>query len=91
LAIEDPGRGRTTDRPQLLIDSHSTSRPVGNPHRRENTMKAIARFLRTDEGLESVEYAIIAGLMVAGLVAVITAVGQWVHTTWTTFQGAMGA
>ena len=34
-------------------------------------MKTIKRFLSEEEGLETVEYAVIAGLIVVGLVATV--------------------
>ena len=38
-------------------------------------MNAVRRFLRDDRGLETIEYAIIAGLIVSGLVAIVVAIG----------------
>ncbi len=35
------------------------------------------RFVRNDEGLETVEYAIITGLIVAATIVVIAAIGVW--------------
>jgi Flp pilus assembly pilin Flp len=42
-------------------------------------MRHIHRFLSDQSGLESVEFAIIAGLIVSGLVAIILAIGGWVR------------
>ena len=36
------------------------------------------RFMADDRGLETVEYAIIIGLIVAGLIGVVAAIGDWV-------------
>ena len=54
-------------------------------------MNILKRFLREEEGLETVEYAIIVGLIVAGLVAVIGAIGVWVKGRFTTLQSDIGA
>ena len=40
-------------------------------------MRSISKFLSDERGLETVEYAIIAGLIVSGLVAIIVAIGGW--------------
>lgn len=37
------------------------------------------RFFLDDSGLETIEYAIIAGLITSGLVALIIAIGNWVR------------
>ncbi len=43
-------------------------------------MKALLRkFVKDESGLETVEYAIILGLIVAGTIALVIAIGQWVH------------
>jgi pilus assembly protein Flp/PilA len=54
-------------------------------------MSSVKRFLSDDKGLETVEYAIIAGLIVSGLVAIIVAIGGWVKTQFTTLQTQLGA
>jgi len=38
----------------------------------------LRRFLRDERGLETVEYAIMAGLIVSGLVAIVASIGAWV-------------
>ncbi len=45
----------------------------------------------TEEGLETVEYAIITGLILAGTIGVIAAIGVWVLAQFQTVQGALGA
>ena len=54
-------------------------------------MKLIKRFLQDEQGLETVEYAIIAGLIVSGLVAIIAAIGTWVRQQFTNLQTNVGA
>ena len=50
---------------------------------------SLKKFLNDEAGLETVEYAIIAGLIVAGLVAVVTSIGAWVNgQTWHVNGGA---
>ncbi|MHC5211729.1 MAG: Flp family type IVb pilin [Planctomycetota bacterium] len=54
-------------------------------------MNAVKRFLSDDQGLETVEYAIIAGLIVSGLVAIIIALGGWVKTQFSNLQTDLNA
>jgi len=49
------------------------------------------RFVRDEEGLETVEYAIIAGLVVVGTIASISAIGTWVAAQYQALQAALGA
>ena len=49
------------------------------------------RFVKREEGLETVEYAIITGLIVAATIGVIAAIGAWVLATFETVQTAVGA
>ncbi|MEW6745845.1 MAG: Flp family type IVb pilin [Planctomycetota bacterium] len=49
------------------------------------------RFLKNEEGLETVEYAIIAGLIVVGLVALVIAIGNWVSAQFTQLKTELGA
>lgn len=41
-------------------------------------MQTILRFLKDEQGLETVEYAIILGLIVAGTITAVVAIGAWV-------------
>jgi pilus assembly protein Flp/PilA len=54
-------------------------------------MQSIKTFLADDRGLETVEYAIIAGLIVAGLISVVVAIGTWVKGKFTTLKTDLGA
>ena len=49
-------------------------------------MKRLWNFLRDERGLETVEYAIITGLIVAGTITAIIAIGGWVETQFTETQ-----
>jgi Flp pilus assembly pilin Flp len=48
----------------------------------------LKKLVRDDSGMETVEWAILAALIVAGLVAVITTLGQNVLTKFTTLKNA---
>jgi Flp pilus assembly pilin Flp len=54
-------------------------------------MKLLNAFVADDKGLETVEYAIIAGLIVAGTITAITAIGNWVSGKFGTLKTALGA
>ncbi len=54
-------------------------------------MNLVKRFVRNDEGLETVEYAIIAGLIVVGTIVAITAIGIWVSAQFQALQSTLGA
>ena len=43
-------------------------------------MKKLIAFFKDEDGLETVEYAIILGLIVAGTIGLITTLGGWVNT-----------
>jgi len=48
----------------------------------------LAALVRDDAGMETVEWAVLAALIVAGLVAVITGLGANVKAKFTTLQTA---
>lgn len=56
-----------------------------------NITRFIKSFMADDQGLETVEYAIIGGLIVAATIVTIVAIGMWVNTKFdslnTTLQG----
>ena len=53
-------------------------------------MELIKRFYADERGLETVEYGIIVGLIVAGLITTITAIGGWVKTQFDTLKTDLG-
>lgn len=53
--------------------------------------QAVKRFVACKAGLETVEYAIITGLVVAATIGVIAAIGAWVLTQFQTVQSSLGA
>jgi 5-methyltetrahydrofolate--homocysteine methyltransferase len=61
---------------------------LSSQHLEEGTemMMPLKHFLSDEHGLETVEYAIIAGLIVSGLVAIIVAIGGWVKNQFGNLQ-----
>jgi pilus assembly protein Flp/PilA len=49
----------------------------------EKPMEKLKRFIKDEKGLETVEYAIIAGLIVVGTIATVVSIGAWVNTKFT--------
>jgi Flp pilus assembly pilin Flp len=49
------------------------------------------RFLSDDRGLETVEYAIITGMIVTGLIAVVVAIGTWIKGKFDSLKTDTGA
>ena len=54
-------------------------------------MKLFKTFVSDDSGLETVEYAIITGLIVAGTIGALAAIGVWVSATFSGLQTDIGA
>jgi len=54
-------------------------------------MTTLKNFLADEQGLETVEYAIIAGLVVSGLVAIVVAIGNWVKSSMDGLKTDLGA
>ena len=54
------------------------------------TLKCLVKQLvRDDRGLETVEYAIIAGLIVVGVIATVVSIGVWVSGKFTALQAGL--
>jgi len=51
-------------------------------------MELLKKFVRDDRGMETVEWAVLAALIVAGLVAVITTLGGNVLARFTVLRDA---
>ena len=49
------------------------------------------KFLANESGTETVEWGIMAGLIVAGLVAIVAAIGTWVSGRMGQIQTELGA
>jgi Flp pilus assembly pilin Flp len=55
-------------------------------------MKEVLKRLFSDErGLETVEYAIIAGLIVVATIATVASIGGWVSTKFTQLDSGLAA
>ncbi len=54
-------------------------------------MKSLLRFLCADDGLETIEYAVMGGLIVAGTVASVVTIGTWMGTRMAALEAALGA
>jgi pilus assembly protein Flp/PilA len=49
----------------------------------------IKQFVVAEEGLETVEYAIIAGLIVVGVIATVVTIGTWVSGKFTAINAGL--
>ncbi len=53
-------------------------------------MTLLKKFVADEQGLETVEYAIITGLVVAGTIGVIALIGAWVTGQFTALNDQLG-
>ena len=53
--------------------------------------KVVKRFVKEEEGLETVEYAIITGLIVAATITAIATLGTWVNGQFNDVNTNVGA
>lgn len=51
----------------------------------------VKKFVKDERGLETVEYAIIAGLIVVGTIATILSIGTWVSTKFTALNDGLAS
>jgi pilus assembly protein Flp/PilA len=49
-------------------------------------MEKIWKFIKDEDGLEVVEYAIILGLIIVGVIGTVAAIGIWVDARFTALQ-----
>ena len=54
-------------------------------------MDKVMAFLKDEDGLETVEYGVILGLIVAATITAVTALGAWVNTQFDNVNTAVGA
>jgi len=54
-------------------------------------LKTVKRFIKDEQGLETVEYAVITGLIVAATITAIGILGGWVTTQFETVNSTVGA
>jgi Flp pilus assembly pilin Flp len=50
----------------------------------------LKRFIRDEQGLETVEYAIILGLIVVATIGLVAALGGWVHDRFQAITDELG-
>jgi Flp pilus assembly pilin Flp len=53
-------------------------------------MRQLARLFKEQDGMETVEYAVVAGILVGGTIAAITAIAGLVQTRFETLQAQLG-
>ena len=53
--------------------------------------KLIKRFVEDEGGLETVEYAIIVGFLIAGLIVLLAAIGAWVNLQYNNLKTEISA
>jgi Flp pilus assembly pilin Flp len=53
--------------------------------------KLADKFVKDEKGLETVEYAIIAGLIVVGTIGLIASIGGWVNTKFNALDQGLAA
>jgi len=54
-------------------------------------MEQVKRFISDEQGLETVEYAIILGLIVVGTIVLVIAIGNRVKNAFNTTNNAMSS
>ena len=54
-------------------------------------MNLVKRFLKDEQGLETMEYAIILGLIVVATIGLISQLGIWIRDTFDAVVSAVGA
>ena len=54
-------------------------------------MKKMWNFIKEEDGLETVEYAIIGGLIVVATIVTIASIGTWVSTKFEELLAALNA
>ena len=57
----------------------------------ELKMDILKRFIRDERGLETVEYAIILGIIVVATIGFIVSIGGWVRTRFQTLNTSLSA
>ena len=53
--------------------------------------RLLKKFLKDEKGLETVEYAIIAGLIVVGTIGLMASIGGWVNTKFAALDAGLSA
>ena len=56
-----------------------------------NRNDSLGRFISDERGLETIEYAVIAGLIVVGAITAIAAIAVWLGNRYTDLKTKLGA
>ena len=54
-----------------------------------NVVSNVKRFASDEDGAALIEYTVLIGLMLVGVVATITLVGTWVSGRWTALNASL--
>lgn len=52
-------------------------------------MSFLKRFLKDERGTETVEWAIIIGIIAVGVIAIVVSIGQWVFNKFSTLNSGL--
>jgi pilus assembly protein Flp/PilA len=52
-------------------------------------MSLIGRLRRDEDGAALIEYTVLLGILLVGVIAAIVLVGTWVNGTWSNFETAL--
>ena len=55
----------------------------------KSLIKSLARFVRDEQGTETLEWGLVCGLIVIGAIVAITAIGPKVSTMWSNVNTAI--
>jgi Flp pilus assembly pilin Flp len=94
LEFRDNPLGGTDWEEAAACCGHPRSRTFSGRGRSEEELgmsKILNRFVTDDRGLETIEYAIVAGLIVVGVITAVTAIGVWVAGKWSALKTNLGA
>jgi pilus assembly protein Flp/PilA len=54
-----------------------------------NALQLVRKVKRDEEGAALIEYTVLLGILLVGVIATITIVGTWVGGQWTSLSGAL--
>jgi len=81
---------RRISRAVSLTPQFASSQTV-HAQKESGKMNTLKNFVKNEQGLETVEYAIITGLIVAGVILTIAAIGVWVKGKFDGLKTDLGA
>jgi Flp pilus assembly pilin Flp len=65
-------------------------RPAADVKRRKKMKKLLKKFVKDERGMETVEWAVMAGLILVGLIAIVSVLGQHVATVFGLLRDEVG-